>query len=453
MLETLKKYNKLPKELRVKLSLPRVLDVVGKLEASFGCDFSDAIMRVMIKEIDVADLEDHFVYFCKLERGKAEELVFKLKKEVFCEVADYLELDDVVCAVSKRDQKKKSSGDGAIEKQVDDVVREAGLSFTSSILNERFRKIIKTNLVGVRDCLEVKQALIKPIERGGLGLLENSIEGVIKRLKCEVKIKEVEALKGKEVGRMVEARKNEVKRDVEYDFTKIGQNVTAAPAKGKEQSSLPKGFKDMIGGGKKEVAVGVKKEESDSDGIWEMKASGGLDGAVRAKKKVGVFQSLLDILPGSKAGKATIGSGVSSQGAALHSMPKVGKTNMSLEDGRVKMEDIKYVARTMSPVDELVHLNILNFRRLHTDPQKAIIKIMEKLDLLGQQGYLKKQQGARAWKVSPVNKMYIRIGDLSIANQQDVNMVIDDLKSKNGDYLTKEEFDAIGELNSQIKYL
>jgi len=95
MLDYLEKFNKLPKELRQRVTSQEVMRVIEDLEKKYGISLATIIMRVMIKDINLNDLVKYFVFEFSFNETKARELVNQLKKKVFVGVADYLEVKKV----------------------------------------------------------------------------------------------------------------------------------------------------------------------------------------------------------------------------------------------------------------------------------------------------------------------------------------------------------------------
>ncbi|MCX6800164.1 MAG: hypothetical protein NT091_03390, partial [Candidatus Falkowbacteria bacterium] len=156
----------------------------------------------------------------------------------------------------------------------------------------------------------------------------------------------------------------------------------------------------------------------------------------KAPEKPGFFENLKSILPDGH--KENI---LNEDVDMIITKPNIKQVfgiinNRSKENGRIKVEDIRYITKTMGPIEELANLNLIDFRRLHQNPQTAIIKIKEKIELLK----------------SPVNQTYLRIGQQSIAHGKSVGEVIKNLQSSNQDYLTEDEFEAVSELNNELKY-
>jgi hypothetical protein len=121
-------------------------------------------------------------------------------------------------------------------------------------------------------------------------------------------------------------------------------------------------------------------------------------------------------------------------------------------DGKVRMDDVKYVPKLMGPVDELREMDLTNFRRINSDSTKAAEKIKEKIYFLEDESYSQRLKGIKSWRQSPVNKLYLEIGEESIVNKKPINVIIDERKASGRDFITSEEFTAIMELNKDLRY-
>ena len=76
---------------------------------------------------------------------------------------------------------------------------------------------------------------------------------------------------------------------------------------------------------------------------------------------------------------------------------------------RPKMEDIRSAPRLSGPVEEVAALTLTEFRRLSKDAKQAVTKILDKVDLLEQQGYEQKIAAIKAWRGSPLNRQYLQL--------------------------------------------
>ena len=124
----------------------------------------------------------------------------------------------------------------------------------------------------------------------------------------------------------------------------------------------------------------------------------------------------------------------------------------STPNSKVRVEDVKYVPRVMGPLEEIKYLDITNFRRLASEPAKIIEKIKDKINLLGEAGYEKKFSGIKAWRQSPVYALYLEIGNLSISENKPIDVIIEEKKIRGEEYLTGAEFEAIMDLNKDLRF-
>jgi len=106
----------------------------------------------------------------------------------------------------------------------------------------------------------------------------------------------------------------------------------------------------------------------------------------------------------------------------------------------------------MNPIDELRYLDLVSFHRLGPDSISQTAKIKDKLNLLEEEEYSKKIEGIKVWRQSPVNRLYITIGQDSINQNKPINDIIEARKNNNQDYLSSEEFKAIMDLNKELRF-
>ncbi|MFA5995138.1 MAG: hypothetical protein WCW27_06295 [Patescibacteria group bacterium] len=117
------------------------------------------------------------------------------------------------------------------------------------------------------------------------------------------------------------------------------------------------------------------------------------------------------------------------------------------------IDDVKFQqSMVMGPIDELRAMDLVEFRRLANNPATAVLKIKDKIDLLGEESLDKKTEGIKGFKASPLNSQYLDIGNKSITTNQSVTEVINNLQAQNVTTLTLEEFNAISDLNKQIRF-
>ena len=119
---------------------------------------------------------------------------------------------------------------------------------------------------------------------------------------------------------------------------------------------------------------------------------------------------------------------------------------------KIKVEDVKYVPKVLSPLDELRYMNLISFRRLDKEASVAAEKIKDEINLLVEESYGKKLEGIRLWRTSPIHKLYLEIGHLSISENKPVDVIIEERKMQGKEYLTPAEFKVIMDLNKSLRF-
>jgi hypothetical protein len=121
-------------------------------------------------------------------------------------------------------------------------------------------------------------------------------------------------------------------------------------------------------------------------------------------------------------------------------------------DGKIRMDDIKYVPKTTGPIDELKFMDLTSFRRLDKETAVAINKIKNKIKVLEDESYGKRIEAIKAWRTSPVNRLYLEIGETAMGKNQPIDIIIEERRSAGKEYLSSEEFEAIMNLNRELRF-
>ncbi len=241
MFDYLQKFNSLDKELKDKVSNSQAMAVIDDLEKKHNISLAPLVIKIMIKELKFENLKNILFLDFKLSLKEAEVVSNILRKDLFKDLEDYLEIQNIPQEEIKKDTKKdeqrltppipkisdknkKSQEKDVIKEKValdrnknkvnadfffsaedeeevnelskkiglakenhlnssneklDKLIIELSINFSSSILKERFRKILNTYLSGVRNRIDTKSAMMKPIENGGLGIKDEVSIGFI----------------------------------------------------------------------------------------------------------------------------------------------------------------------------------------------------------------------------------------------------------------------------------
>jgi hypothetical protein len=307
----------------------------------------------------------------------------------------------------------KTLDSSAIETIADQAVISASGMFSSSGQKERARAVLKSYLKGIRMRLEAKLALGKSFETGGAGMDEQNCDELLKmadEAKKNPPARKVDAL------RALDKIINEGARDIPYD-------IKSAIKEREEEDKL------KAESNKLKVEREITKSQSvETPGTIKVSISS--DGITGVRKNV---EQAENPEPAPDAISA--------------------KIRVQTDSGRKKrMDDVMFTPKVMGPIDELRYMDLVTFRRLNPDPVKATVKIKEKIELLGQDQYAKRIEGIKAWRLSPVNKLYSMIGNESITGGKSVEKIIEDLRLKGAEYLAAKEFDAIMDLNKGLRF-
>ena len=116
------------------------------------------------------------------------------------------------------------------------------------------------------------------------------------------------------------------------------------------------------------------------------------------------------------------------------------------------MADVKYVHRLAGPLEELQMMSLIDFHRLSSDPEQAIMKIQDKIALLKGESYEKMVEGIKAWRESPINKLYVALSGEAMRGGMSVIKASEAWKVAGKERLTPEEVKAIVKLNTSLRF-
>lgn len=349
-----------------------------------------------------------------------------------------------------------------IEAGLEAIISRVQINFGSAKLADRFKQILKTYLRGIRDKLETKLTLTKPFSSGGLSFDEDSAQQVM-----AMADKIVHPVKSGQAGA---EQFNGV--NFKPDLA-VGPASFASPASSAWPELRPGGLGEQAGQSTfVGQAVSLEKSQGEKlavarDAPYDFSKLAkegkisvpGRPAATTGKPPSAVFpvqgKGPPLVRAGNKVSAPAPEAGLPAPAGNTSQMPLIRlrfqAENLS-QSQKARVEDVKYVPRVMSPLDEIKHLDLINFRRLDKDPFRAVDKIKSRISLLEEEGYGKKLEGVKFWRSSPINRLYLEIGRLSISENKPVDVIIEERKIKAGDYVTAAEFKAIMDLNKSLRF-
>lgn len=123
-----------------------------------------------------------------------------------------------------------------------------------------------------------------------------------------------------------------------------------------------------------------------------------------------------------------------------------------MPSGKPKMHDIRPVPpRLVGPIEELQQLTLADFRKIAKTPTEAAARIVEKLALLERDSYTKRAEGVKALRGGPLMATYAEVLGAALMAKRKVEDELKDRLAKDRGALTWEEFQALQNLNTQIR--
>lgn len=287
-----------------------------------------------------------------------------------------------------------SAAEDILTLKVKSIVSSSQIAFTDPALQRRLETIISARLRDVRDESETKEMLLRGEKVGGLGLNVEQTERVLKLLAVATSEFTAEYSKAEEA-----KRKEFIKGQLEKEALRRQERER------KEREEREKLYARVTG-----ITPTIKEVK-------------------RQELKVNRPETPKTL---------SFNSELSTPVFQLLTKPRV--------------EEIKFTPKIKGPVEELGAMVLEELRRMSKDPKMAIEKIKDKLELLGEENFIQKMQGIAAWQGSAVNKAYLDLLKESLARGVAPIAVIEEYAKAAKPTLTKEEFDAIMELNRSLRF-
>jgi len=395
MLEYLKKFNALPAEVKAKVSSKEAIAAIEALEKKYQVALAALVMKVMVKEVALGELA---VYLVKENLGKirAEELARELKEKIFSF------LDAQTPAVK-------------------------GASFFFSADDEaEIRELAKN--IGQPAKIEEPVVPVVPVER--------KLEEVIRR--AQINFGSVEL--ADRFSQILKTYLRGIRNRLETKMTLVKPFLNGGLSFDHDSAE-----KVMVLADK---AIKAKPGETMAPPpkikLPELAAIG--------REAAYDFSRLKKLDTGHELPAPPKPA---APPAAAGQMPLIKRRfeaeNLS-QSTKARIEDVKFVPKVMGPIDEIKYLDLTAFRRLGGDPFKTAEKIKSKLALLEEESYGKRLEGIKAWRLSPIFKLYLALGGLSISANKPIDVIIEERKLAGGEYLTADEFRAIMDLNKNLRF-
>ncbi|HEX9679688.1 MAG TPA: hypothetical protein VGA08_03650 [Candidatus Saccharimonadales bacterium] len=293
-----------------------------------------------------------------------------------------------------------------VTEDVDAVIRRSELKITDPLAQTRLERIIEARFRGVRNSIQTREILIDSPLVGGLGLEPAQADQLLRLIN-----EQAGSLHDRHRQTMTRQDFADLRAEAEQLLSGSGVKPTEPPvlkfpAKDSEPQALPS--------------------------------------HVRAESRPGTSRPISPaVVSQSKPSQPPVAPKIA-QRPLTPLAPNVGKPQ--------RIQDVKFRPRLTGPAEELRSLTLEDFRHLAPEPLAAAEKILEKIDLLEQDSFAKRVEGIKAWKESSLNRLYLKLGDQSMESKKSIAELIAQSPTTAQPTLTSEEFDAIMDLNSSLRY-
>ena len=308
-----------------------------------------------------------------------------------------------------------------IEDALKEIVADAPLGKIDAEAKKRFERIVDAHLRDVRDAYETRTQIENPIDKGGLGLSGRrlvDVMEVMERVVGEYRHDLSEAARQGKLAAIQDKQEKAVARE-----SKLQK---------KEEQVLAKRYAEVTG--RAPASMGTNPVGN--------RASAAIEPEEALKKQ----EARLDM---GKVKQAIAASRPSLTQATPRLSPASTPPSST---GRPKVQDVQF-ARTLSgPLEELQALTLVEFRRFAKDSTQAAAKILDKVDLLEQQGYDQKIAAIKAWRASPLHQMYVALTREALEAGKSVPQLLEQKQAAKEESLKPLELAAILKLNGSLRF-
>ncbi|NBS41437.1 hypothetical protein EBS80_02150 [bacterium] len=301
----------------------------------------------------------------------------------------------------------------------DKIAADAKLTFASGELKTRFSNIIDARLRDVRDGFETRARLEASAEQGGVGLSGAPLVAVMEM------VEEMDAMHHKALAlQMAEKKEAHVAQKAE-------RAQQAEETNAQEAQVMAKRYAELTGKAPTEVVGPVVPSRPTSATTAD---------AVKAREEKIDTSKVKAAIEAAKVSAPVV--------TPVMSEPSIPVA----ASGRPKVEDIRFERTLAGPVEELRLLTLTDFRRLSKDPRQAILRVQDKVELVGQEGYEQRIAAIRAWRDSPLSREYVAVSREALLGGTSIAKVLADKRAAGQDVLSDDELKAIVDLNGILRF-
>ena len=446
MFDYLQKYQQVPADVRSKLDTPAIKAAIKRLEENYHLSLASLLIKLVVKDVQLSRLPFYLSENNGLSGEQAQKLAAEIQVQVLSAIRDYISAPLAAPVDINRLAKGPALNQPAptaiapntnshtdnLEIILNKLVSQQNLFKQPAELN-RWRQAAKTFLLGVRNEKALNEFLARPFVGGGLGLSSEQIDRLRQML--------------------LEAREslNQQTRQ---------QVGVKPPVKPTDQLIAQSAVRDF----ESDLLASLRK--IDNQPRPDLKTETELPApAEPTEKLLPAAPAIAPAMPTPPVVAEPTATAPSAAPSPIIPKPQPAQTiaeptivvpvdrrATDNKTGNIRMDDVRFTPKTLTPIDELANINLKRFRYLGHNPEEQAQKVKDKLDMLGEYGYSKRLQGISAWRQSPLNRLYLQTGQHSIESGRSAEQLLAEQLGQDPDSLTFGEFVAIMKLNQQIRF-
>jgi|GEM_PF-2562517 len=461
MEDVIAQFMKLPPHVKTAVSSPQAIEKLEAIESRYNVKLAEIVMRVIVKVLPIGSLDETIERELHVTQEQAKQIGKDLISQIFSQISGYLGFiasaspDAALRSTPAHEGSLGVEGkDPEIEKyvanlsyapkdttyDVDQLVNQLSdllnLGF-DHVMKKRFHTIVESRLSDVRDKQMLKDQLARSTKIGGMGFTQDRVAMVAPLIEQAWNEIHAKHLKIKEVE---EAHKHLAQPTV----PKKMQHPTLVQQKPEPPMPVPEKKESVESQEKVEPQPEPEKKPEPVKSV-PPPITPPIRSVPPAEKKAEptpepeTAPPAHEELPPPKPKKEV-----------SHFMPKV-RRDLEESDKRV-VQDIVPPSKLVGPIEELQQMSIEEFRHLGDSPEESADRLKEKIHMLEKESFQRRSEGIKAWRTSPLMKEYLDIGRESIENTKDIKQLIADRQEKNSRGINTQEFNAISEVNSSLRY-
>jgi len=415
--------------------------------------FFDVLRKIVFKQINLRQLLE-VLKPLGLREEQTKKIAVEILKRRVLPLSDYLKVNtllyikkwggeipaDEFSKLVKTESQGKIDADNIIEQ----IIKETGLELKDHVLENRFKNIVLSFIRNVRSFTETAIVLKRPSKIGGMGIEQGLVDKIMTILQKEEQQSKTVSLStkkivSKEIAKALMRTPAKELLKIETKVLKVAPKLETSlvELKTKTQKPLIKKIEKI----EKDKKIDTDSEEMTQDiekaikKFQPQKASPPQKKIILEEKKKQISKTpekLAEIKP-----------------KFSDDIP-VLKRNIPKPD-KIMVESVSNYPKIYGPSDELRNISLIDWRRWGTS-REAMLKILEKINLLGEESLIKKAEGIKSWKESEINKLYLGIGEESINKGKSVGKIISERQRDGRKTLTQKEFNAVVELNQKLRF-